>query len=628
MRKSFLARVPWWIWAAVAVAAAFAAAIIPSLQPGENGYLSARLGNALTFSVFAVLSVWFVTQRVSRTKIFGLVFVTLGLFILTTPWRIEGQHARDSMTVQALDKVLAQAKQGGKMPRADAIKLVSQGLNISADDANDLFSQSMDIQNIDPISTRLFQAAHDNAKADLEAQTAFSPDATATMRYGDLQDKSLPTTTVPTATWLIFTAVALLIGGALAIFLPTAIDERLRMVLTAVGLLIPLPLIWSVLSAVVSLLSRGGLAFVPGVVWWILGLGIYLGGIGWIVYANRAKESIVSVAWQTVLLLLIVPTALIVVAVGKETNIQTIGAESLRLATPIVIGAISGLWSERAGVVNIAIEGMMLTGACFGFTTLFMLDPLFPGNTNLILLIAVLVAILTGGLMALLHAWLSITFRTDQIISGVVINLLAVGITGFVRRKYLLSSQAGRVTLPQLPIPGLVDIPIIGPILFNNKPIFYMMFVLLFVTWFVIFHTKWGLRIRAVGEHPHAADTVGVNVFKTRYMAVLISGLIAGLGGAWFSLETTGGFDDLMTNGRGFIALAALIFGKYTPFGAFSGGLLFGFADALGTRFQILSVPIPSQFLQMLPFVVTILVLAGLVGRSVVPAADGKPYEK
>jgi simple sugar transport system permease protein len=270
----------------------------------------------------------------------------------------------------------------------------------------------------------------------------------------------------------------------------------------------------------------------------------------------------------------------------------------------------------------------MLTGACFGFAALFALEPVIVGNENWVLLVAVLVAVLSGALMALLHAWLSITFKTDQIISGTVINILAIGVTGFVRRKYLLSSTAGRITLPQMPIPGLSEIPLIGPILFNNKPIFYMMFVLLIATWFIIFHTKWGLRTRAVGEHPHAADTVGVNVYRTRYIAVIISGIIAGLGGAWFSLETTGGFDDVMTNGRGFIALAAMIFGKYTPFGAFFGGLLFGFSDALGTRFQILSVPVPPQFLLMLPFLVTILVLAGLVGRSVAPAADGKPYEK
>jgi simple sugar transport system permease protein len=230
--------------------------------------------------------------------------------------------------------------------------------------------------------------------------------------------------------------------------------------------------------------------------------------------------------------------------------------------------------------------------------------------------------------MALLHAWLSITFKTDQIVSGTVINILAIGLTSFVRREWLLSTRAGRVTLPNIAIPGLVDIPIVGDVLFNNKPIFYMMFVMLIVTHIVLFYTAFGLRMRAVGEHPEAADTVGINVFFTRYRSVIISGMIAGLGGAWFSLETVGGFDDLMTGGRGFIALAAMIFGKWTPFGAFGGGLLFGFADALGTRFQILDVQVPPQWLQMLPFLTTMVVLAGLIGRAIPPAADGQPYEK
>ncbi|MBI4770144.1 MAG: ABC transporter permease [Chloroflexi bacterium] len=325
---------------------------------------------------------------------------------------------------------------------------------------------------------------------------------------------------------------------------------------------------------------------------------------------------------------LMFPAILIGAAAGKQTNILTMLAESLRLATPIVIGATAGIWSERSGVVNIAIEGMMLSGAGFGFTAFFFLEPAMPGQTNLALFISVLVAMLLGGIMALLHAWLSITFKTDQIVSGTVINILAIGLTSFVRREWLLSTRAGRVTLPSIAVPGLVKIPIIGEVLFNNKPIFYMMFILLIVTHVILFYTPFGLRMRAVGEHPHAADTVGINVIWTRYRNVMISGMIAGLGGAWFSLETVGGFDDLMTGGRGFIALAAVIFGKWTPFGAFGGGLLFGFADALGTRFQILNVPVPPQWLQMLPFITTMVVLAGLIGRAVPPAADGQPYEK
>lgn len=326
--------------------------------------------------------------------------------------------------------------------------------------------------------------------------------------------------------------------------------------------------------------------------------------------------------------ILIFPAILIGGAAGKQTNMLTMLAESLRLATPIVIGATAGIWAERSGVVNIAIEGMLLSGACFGFTAFFYLEPLMPDAVNLALFLSVMVAVLCGALMSLLHAWLSINFNTDQIVSGTVINILAIGLTSFVRREWLLSTRAGRVTLPNIAIPGLVDIPIVGEVLFNNKPIFYMMFVMLIVTHVILFYTSLGLRMRAVGEHPQAADTVGINVIFTRYRNLIISGMIAGLGGAWFSLETVGGFDDVMTGGRGFIALAAMIFGKWTPLGAFGGGLLFGFADALGTRFQILNVPVPSQWLQMLPFITTMVVLAGLIGRAVPPAAIGKPYEK
>jgi simple sugar transport system permease protein len=239
-----------------------------------------------------------------------------------------------------------------------------------------------------------------------------------------------------------------------------------------------------------------------------------------------------------------------------------------------------------------------------------------------------MIAVFSGALMSLLHAWLSITFKTDQIVSGTVINILAIGLTSFARREFLLSTRAGRVTLPNVEIPLLVKIPIIGEVLFNNKPVFYMMFVMLILTHIILFYTSMGLRMRAVGEHPHAADTVGINVKWVRYRNVAISGMIAGLGGAWFSLETVGGFDDLMTGGRGFIALAAMIFGKWTPAGAFAGGLLFGFADALGTRFQILNVAVPPQWLQMLPFITTMIVLAGLIGRAIPPAAIGQPFEK
>jgi simple sugar transport system permease protein len=321
---------------------------------------------------------------------------------------------------------------------------------------------------------------------------------------------------------------------------------------------------------------------------------------------------------------LLFPAVLIWAAAGKQTNVITMVSETLRLATPIALGAMAGIWAERSGIVNIAIEGMMLTGAAFGFAAF-----IFTNN----IWIGVLAAIALGGTIALVHAVLSIQFRTDQVISGTVINILAIGVTGYLRRQFIVDSGGGRVTLPQIEIPVLSQIPILGPLFFTGKPIYFAMLVIVVLTHLVLFFTRWGLRTRAVGENPKAADTVGINVFRVRYLNVVLSGMIAGLAGAWFSLETVGNFDDGMTAGKGFIALAAVIFGKWMPFGAFGGALLFGFAESLQTRLQILNVqlggnPIPVQFLQILPYVVTMVVLAGLIGRAVGPAAAGKPYEK
>lgn len=322
--------------------------------------------------------------------------------------------------------------------------------------------------------------------------------------------------------------------------------------------------------------------------------------------------------------ILIFPAVLIGAAAGKQTNVVTMVNETLRLGTPIALGAMAGIWSERSGVINIAIEGMMLSGAAFGFAAF-----VFTGN----IWVGVLTAALVGGLMALIHATLAIQFKTDQIISGTVINILAIGLTGYLRRQFIVDSGGGRVTLPVLSIPLFSDIPIVGPILFAGKPIFYAMLIIVVLTHLILFFTRWGLRTRAVGENPRAADAVGINVYRMRYANVLISGIIAGLGGAWFSLETVGNFDDGMTAGKGFIALAAMIFGKWTPFGAFGGAMLFGFTEALQTRLQILKVeiggaPVPVQFLQILPYVATMVVLAGLIGRAVGPAAAGKPYDR
>jgi simple sugar transport system permease protein len=307
---------------------------------------------------------------------------------------------------------------------------------------------------------------------------------------------------------------------------------------------------------------------------------------------------------------------------GSRTDLVDMLARMVRLATPIVLGSLAGILCERSGVVNIAVEGLMLTSACMGFIV-----ALITGNTW----IGLVCAIAAGGILVMLHALLAIRFKTDQIISGTVINILAVGVTGFLRNNLILpleqqSTKGG--SFQAFPIPFLADIPVIGPILFNHRPITYMMLILVPVFHILLFHTPWGLRTRAIGEHPRAADTMGIDVNRMRYMNVFFSGLLAGLAGAWFSLEATFNFDDLMTNGRGFIAMAAMIFGKWTPFGAMGGALIFSSADALQIKIQGFDFALPPQFLQMLPYVITIVVLAGVVGRARPPAAIGTPYEK
>jgi ABC-type uncharacterized transport system permease subunit len=307
---------------------------------------------------------------------------------------------------------------------------------------------------------------------------------------------------------------------------------------------------------------------------------------------------------------------------GSRIDLVDMLARTVRLATPIALGAMAGILCERSGVINIAIEGLMLVGACAGF-----IAALLTGNSW----IGLVVAVLAGGLTVMLHAVLSIRFRTDQIISGTVINILAVGVTGVLRGNIIIGlQQHGAVgsALPVVPIPVLSGIPVIGPVLFNHQPIAYMMLIMVPVMSVLLFRTRWGLRTRAVGEHPRAADTVGIDVNRLRYMNVFFSGLVAGLAGAWFSLEATFSFDDLMTNGRGFIALAAMIFGKWTPLGAMVGALTFSSADALQIKIQGFNFDLPAQFLQMLPYVITIVVLAGIIGRARPPAAVGKPYEK
>ncbi len=305
-------------------------------------------------------------------------------------------------------------------------------------------------------------------------------------------------------------------------------------------------------------------------------------------------------------------------------------ASAFRMATPLALAAIGGTICERSGVVNIALEGIMLTGAFFGTAAVLATGSPWFG---------VLMAMVAGVVISAIHAFASVNLKADQVVSGTAINLLALGVTGFLMERWY-----GH--------PGTTDpIKTLGPILrltaegggflgevwrwvngifLTHTPIVYItVLIAIFAQW-AIYNTRWGLRLRAMGEHPRAVDTVGVNVYRGRWVAVLMSGVLAGLAGANLTIEQVGSFTENMTNGRGFIALAANIFGRWTALGSYGASLLFGLADGLQIKLQILRdvIRIPPQFFLMLPYVLTVVVLAGVIGRAVAPAAVGEPYEK
>jgi len=355
----------------------------------------------------------------------------------------------------------------------------------------------------------------------------------------------------------------------------------------------------------------------------LVAIGFLASGSVWQKWASRV---------QMVPVVLMLPL-LLAISLGRSdlsgTNVVEFVNQSLVLATPIALGAMTGLWSERVGIINIGIEGMMLSAAGVGFMTYALVGS---GSSPAALWLSVLVAILVGGLLAIVLAVLAIQLNINQIVAGVVINLFAVGMTGFLRSQVIVKSEVGMGTpTPEFGIPLLSSIPIVGPQLFTGRPIYFAMYGVVFTTWLVMFRTAWGLRVRACGEDPEAVESVGVDVVKTRYLSVLIGGFIAGLAGAWFSLEAQARFEDNMTQAAGFIALAAMIFGRWRPWGALGGAVLFGTARALQTRLQILKVDIagfeiPSEWWQSVPFVITIVVVAGLIGRAVPPAAEGRPF--
>ncbi|GGF98276.1 ABC transporter permease [Rhodococcoides trifolii] len=308
-------------------------------------------------------------------------------------------------------------------------------------------------------------------------------------------------------------------------------------------------------------------------------------------------------------------------AVGESIPVPGLLIGTVALSTPLIFGALGGVVSERVGVVNIAIEGQLLGGAFVSAVTASITGSAIAG------LIAALVA---GALVASLLAVFSIRYFVNQVIVGVVLNVLVVGLTSFLYSQILVPNAATFNTPPRferIEIPILSQIPIVGPVLFRQTIIEYLMYIAVGLVFFGLFHTRWGLRLRAVGEHPQAADTVGINVRRVRFWNVCLAGAIAGLGGAYFTLGSVGAFGKEMTAGAGYIALAAVIFGRWDPIRATLAALLFGFASNLQNVLGIIGSPVPSEFMLMLPYIVTIFAVAGLVGRVRGPAASGRPYE-
>jgi ABC-type uncharacterized transport system permease subunit len=384
--------------------------------------------------------------------------------------------------------------------------------------------------------------------------------------------------------------------------LATGQDARFTLAETISGSALPIPGKLGAVAFGLIAAAAGGAMLAPGSRrWfrWLLGVGIV--------------ATIVSfLCWQVSQ----APAGLNVMPIGN------VASTSLELSLPLILGGLSGVLCERSGVINIAIEGQFLVGAFAAAMVATLAASVWAG---------IIAAALAGLFIAALLAVLAIRYLVDQVVVGIVLNVFALGLTGFLYEQ-LMAMDAARYNqpsrVPTWDVPVLDDIPVIGPLLFKANVFVYGALALVVLIHVGLFRTRWGLRTRAVGEHPTAADTVGVRVLGLRYRNVLAGGLVAGFGGAYFTLLSTTNFNKGMTSGLGFVALAALIFGRWTPIGVLLAALFFGFANALAFFLGTVSSPIPSQFLNMLPYVATIVAVAGLVGRVRAPAADGRPYVK
>ncbi|MFC8921285.1 ABC transporter permease [Cellulosimicrobium sp. NPDC057127] len=349
-------------------------------------------------------------------------------------------------------------------------------------------------------------------------------------------------------------------------------------------------------------------------------LALLLAGLSFWAAVERRKVG----AWLPVVFGVLVVVAFLCWAGAGKSAIPVTGLlqGSLFLAVPLVFGALSGVLCERVGIINIAIEGQLLAGAFLAAVVASVTSSAYAG------LIAAPVA---GALVGLLLVIFSVRYWVNQIIVGVVLNVLVVGVTSYLYSTVLTEDSAtwnARTPLPVIDIPVLSQIPVLGPVLFRQTLLVYLMYAAVVVLQVFLFRSRWGLRLRAVGEHPKAADTVGIKVNATRVKNTLLGGAVAGLGGAFFTVAAGLAFGKEMTGGKGFIALAAMILGRWNPVGALAAALLFGFADNLQTVLGIVGTPIPSQIMLMTPYVVTIFAVAGLVGRVRAPASSGVPYIK
>lgn len=369
--------------------------------------------------------------------------------------------------------------------------------------------------------------------------------------------------------------------------------------------------------------ARGGLVTLPDIVVPVLPVVLVLAAA---VVAIAAVQFVRGFGDKTIAVVGIVAALFVVAfltwaAADASVSLVALLRGTIQSATPIAFGALCGVLCERAGVINIAIEGQFLAAA---FTAAVVSS--VAGNPW----VGLIGGVLAGVLIAWMLAGLSIRYKADQIVAGVVLIVFATGVTSFLASQVLtrnahLNSPA-RFT--RFEVPFLFDIPVVGPVLFRNSVIGFGLLATVAILQYALWRTRWGLRLRSVGEHPKAADTVGIDVIRTRWRAVLFGGAIAGIGGAWFTLDSVGQFSREMSAGKGFIALAAMLVGRYSPIGAFGAALIFGFAEALATTVQRLPVPIPSTLMLTAPYIVTIFVVAGLIGRLRPPAADGQPYEK